>query len=528
MSFESEPYDVLIIGYGPVGEAMATILGRQGRRVAVIERWTERYPLPRAVCIDHEMYRMLSQLGMDKELPSITHPGPVYRWFNAQWKELIAIDWSAPSISGGPEVHFIHQPTLENTLDSHARTYPTVQIHLGYEVTKLSQTPDLATIEVKECSTGKCQSVSARYVIGCDGANSLVRQAIGDGSREDRGFEADWLVIDILPHKGVELDIPPAAQWCNPERPTTIVPGGVRDGRYYRRWEFMRLPHETIEDIETEAKAWDLLAPWVKPDQATMVRHKVYTFRSLIAKRWREGRLLVAGDAAHLMPPFMGQGMCAGLRDDWNLAWKLNLVLDEQASPALLDSYQIERYPHLSDVIDMSVYLGRVICQPDAAKAKARDEAFFSGSIEPMPPFPHLTKGILYHGESGEPAGVAGELSPHGRVQKNGTQSWLDELTGGGFVILTTTDATLEGLSSKSGDIIKELNIKTIHLTESEPTGSAYKDVDGRFLAFMREHGVAVLLIRPDYYIYGGDESGDANALLACLAKALFLVKEGI
>lgn len=526
MSFDSHPYDVVIVGYGPVGELMAAALGRQGRRVAVIERWTERYPLPRAVCIDHEMYRMLSQLGMDKELPSITHSGPMYRWFNAQWKELIAIDWSAPSISGGPEVHFIHQPTVEDMLDAHARYYANVQIHLGYEVTKVSQSAELATLDVKECSSGKSQTVSARYILGCDGANSLVRQAIGDGTREDRGFEADWLVIDILPNDGVKLDIPPAAQWCNPERPTTIVPGGVRDGRYYRRWEFMRLPHETLQDIETEEKAWELLMPWVKPNQATMVRHKVYTFRSLIAKRWREGRLLVAGDAAHLMPPFMGQGMCAGLRDDWNLAWKLDMVLDGRADPALLDTYQVERYPHLSDVIDMSVYLGRVICQPDAAKAKARDEAFFAGTAEPMPHFPHLTKGILYHDTSGKPEAVAGQLSPHGLIRKDGAESKLDDLTGGGFVILTTTDITLSGLSSEAKGIIKELDIKTIHLKAAGQAGSGYEDVEGRFLAFMQEYGLSALLIRPDYYVYGGSKSGDVKDLLPALAKSLFLMNE--
>lgn len=526
MSFESQPYDVLIIGYGPVGEAMATALGCQGRRVAVVERWTERYPLPRAVCVDHEMYRMLSQLGMEKDLPSITHSGPVYRWFNAQWKELIAIDWSAPSISGGPEVHFIHQPTLEDLLDRYAKTYPSVKIYLGYEVTKVSQTADLATIEVKDSQTGKIQSVSARYVLGCDGANSIVRQAIGDGSREDRGFEADWLVIDILPNDGITLDVPPAAQWCNPERPTTIVPGGVRDGRYYRRWEFMRLPHETIADIETEAKAWELLAPWVKPEQATMVRHKVYTFRSLIAKKWREGRLLVAGDAAHLMPPFMGQGMCAGLRDDWNLAWKLDMVLDGRATPDLLDTYQVERYPHLSDVIDMSVYLGRVICQSDANKAKARDEAFFAGTAEPMPHFPHLTQGILYHGKSGKPEGVAGQLSPHGQIRKNGKVSWLDDVTGGGFVLLTLTEATSNSFTPDSERIINELQIKTIRLATSEQDKAAYEDVEGRFGAFMRNHNVSVLVIRPDYYVFGGNQSGDANGLLASLAKSLFLVKE--
>lgn len=526
MKFQSQPYDVLIIGYGPVGEVMATILARQGWHVAVVERWTERYMLPRAVCVDHEMYRMLSQLGMQNELPGITHAGPVYRWFNAKWQELIAIDWSAQSISGGPEVHFIHQPTLEDMLDAHARSYANVEVHLGYEVKQLSQTTELATIDVEDCATGQRHSVSARYLIGCDGANSTVRQAIGDGSREDRGFQADWLVIDILPNEGVELDIPPAAQWCNPERPTTIVPGGVRGGRYYRRWEFMRLPHETIADIESEEKAWQLLAPWVRPDQAAMVRHKVYTFRSLIAKRWREGRLLIAGDAAHLMPPFMGQGMCAGLRDDWNLAWKLDMVLSGRADARLLDSYQVERYPHLSDVIDLSVYLGRVICQPDAQAAAARDETFLTGRAEKMPDFPHLISGILAYNSAHEPEGVAGMLSPHSRLRRNGVEKRLDDFTQGGFVLVTTLPQGEAALSAEARQVIDALQIKCVPLAAKENAGY-YEDLDGRVLNFMQDHDVKFLLVRPDYYIYGaGKTPEDADKILISLAKSLYLLRE--
>jgi 2-polyprenyl-6-methoxyphenol hydroxylase-like FAD-dependent oxidoreductase len=380
-------YDVVQIGYGPVSEIMALALARQGRKVAVFERWKERFPLPRAVCIDHELYRVLSALGMSHDLPAVSHAGPQYRWFNAEWKELLAIDWSAESISGGPEVNFVHQPTLEKMFEEVVMACPNVDLRLGWEAVEATQTDDYAELVVRDVETGETRTVRGKYLIGADGANSLVRRAIGS-TQEDRGFEADWLVIDVLPNVGVTLDIPPAAQYCNPERPTTIVPAGIKDGRYFRRWEFMRLPHETCEELEHEHVAWQLLAPWVKPEQATIVRHKVYTFRSLLANSWRKGRMLIAGDAAHVMPPFMGQGMCAGLRDDWNLAWKLGLVLDGRASDALLDTYQPERRPHVSDVIDLSMFLGKIICIPDAQKAAERDEAFFSGKVPPPPAFP--------------------------------------------------------------------------------------------------------------------------------------------
>jgi len=514
----SEPkiYDVILVGYGPVAEVLAVLLGRQGRSVAIFERWTERYNLPRAVCIDHEMYRMLSAIGMGEALPAVSHPGPAYRWFNADWKELLSIDWSAESISGGPEVSFVHQPTLEAMFDEQVRRQSTVEVNLGWKAIAVGQTDDRAILNVQNTATGEMREVAGRYLIGCDGANSLVRETIG-GQQEDRGFEADWLVVDILPNAGVELDIPPAAQWCNPARPTTIVPAGVREGRYFRRWEFMRLPHETIADIESEEAAWRLLAPWVTPNQAVMVRHKVYTFRSLLAKRWRQGRLLIAGDAAHVMPPFMGQGMCAGLRDDWNLAWKLDLVLDGRADASLLDTYQVERAPHVSTVIDISMYLGRLICQPDPQKAAERDETFFSQTAPPPPPFPGLSAGII---DRGAPA--AGLLSPHARVRRGDQEGRFDEVVGGGFVLIARNSDALDSLSTPARSAVTDIGIHQVALEGPTDDPRVVQDIEGKYEAFLDAMACDVLLIRPDYFVYGGGTKGSAaSQLVLNLRQAL-------
>ena len=163
-------------------------------------------------------------------------------------------------------------------------------------------------------------------------------------------------------------------------RPTTIVPAGIRGDRTFRRWEFMRLPGESNEDLEREEKVWELLKPWAGPAEVELVRHKVYNFRSLIADRWRDRRLLIAGDAAHVMPPFMGQGMCSGMRDAWNLAWKLGLILDGKSDDRLLDTYQPERQPHVGQITDMSIFLGKIICIPDAEAAAQRDREFLGGT----------------------------------------------------------------------------------------------------------------------------------------------------
>ncbi|GAC1389918.1 MAG: bifunctional 3-(3-hydroxy-phenyl)propionate/3-hydroxycinnamic acid hydroxylase [Variovorax sp.] len=509
-------YDVVQIGYGPVSEIMALALARQGRRVAVFERWRERYALPRAVCIDHELYRVLSALGMGKELPAVSHAGPQYRWFNAQWKELLAIDWSAESISGGPEVNFVHQPTLEKMFEDIVQACPNVELNLGWEAVEATQTADYAQLVVRDTETGETRTVRSKYVIGADGANSLVRQAIGS-TQEDRGFEADWLVIDVLPNEGVKLDIPPAAQYCNPVRPTTIVPAGIKDGRYFRRWEFMRLPHETREELEHEHVAWQLLEPWVKRDQATIVRHKVYTFRSLLANTWRKGRMLIAGDAAHVMPPFMGQGMCAGLRDDWNLAWKLNLILDGKAGDELLDTYQPERRPHVSDVIDLSMYLGKIICIPDAAKAAERDEAFFSGKAPPPPAFPSLTNGILRRGKDGGVQSPAGLLGPHGSVRTGNAQGRFDEVVGLGFVLVSRSAAAQSALGARQRAFLEALGARHVLVAaEGSAAGpDALVDLDRKFIPYMEQHGIDTMLVRPDFYLYGAvSKASDVNALV--------------
>lgn len=494
-----EALDTIIIGYGPVGQALALMLGRQGRSVVVCERWTKRYPLPRAVCIDHELYRVLCAIGMTATLPRISHGGPLYRWFNADWRELLCIDWSAESISGGAEVNFVHQPTLEEALQNVVARLEGVHTSLGWEAVSVEQDRDLGHVRLRHCDTGEERVLSAQFVIGCDGANSLVRQTIGSG-QEDRGFEADWLVIDVRVRDGYTLEqlgIPAAAQYCNPQRPTTIVPAGIRQGSLFRRWEFMRLPGEDVADLEREDRVWELLAPWGGPDQFDLVRHKVYNFRSLLAERWRDRRLLLAGDAAHVMPPFMGQGMCSGLRDAWNLAWKLGLILSGNAADDLLDTYQAERMPHVSQIIDMSIYLGRIICIPDAAEAVARDRLFLEGEAQPPPPFPQLTEGLLHRQGDGSVSPGAGSLTPHVDVAGADGLMRLDEVTGGRFVIICADALVERGLGPSAREALARLGVRWVEL-------ATLADPQAKVARFLARWGWSAMIVRPDYYAYGG------------------------
>ncbi|MDT4806528.1 3-(3-hydroxy-phenyl)propionate/3-hydroxycinnamic acid hydroxylase [compost metagenome] len=306
-------------------------------------------------------------------------------------------------------------------------------------------------------------------------------------------------MVDLQPNPGVELDVPDIGQWCNPARPTTMVPGGPG----YRRWEFMRLPHETLEELQSLDKVWELLSPWVTPETATLVRHAVYQFRSRIAETWRKGRVLLAGDAAHLMPPFMGQGMCSGIRDAWNLSWRLDLILRGVCPDSLLEGYTPERKPQIRAVIDASVAMGKVVCVSDPQKAAERDAAFLSGQVPPLPPFPGLVDGLVHKARNGQPAGPAGTLSVHGSIELDGREVRFDDAFGRGFHLISIGDDPLHTLNGEQRAFLDHLGVRSIRLSENGAPGTCC-DLSGKYHRFMRAAGLQAVLVRPDFYIYGG------------------------
>ncbi|MBF8721790.1 bifunctional 3-(3-hydroxy-phenyl)propionate/3-hydroxycinnamic acid hydroxylase [Pseudomonas guariconensis] len=519
--------DVAIVGYGPVGQTLAILLGRMGYNVAVYERWKTLYPLPRAVFYDHEIRRIFRLMGLGDKLDQISQPSSCYQWFNADWKVLVEIDWSAESISDGPFGYLFSQPALEAILDSSAKTINNVEVHQGYEVLGINQTAEFGELRLRQTGTqeeapGDEQLVRARYVIGADGANSVVRRELGI-QWHDLGFQEDWLVVDVKPHPGVELDVPDIGQWCNPARPTTMVPGGPG----FRRWEFMRLPHETLEELQDTDKIWKMLSQWVTPETATLVRHAVYQFRSRIAESWHQGRLLIAGDAAHLMPPFMGQGMCSGIRDAWNLSWRLDLVLKGACPVSLLEGYTLERKPQIRAVIDASVEMGKVVCVADPVQAAERDTAFLSGNVPPLPPFPGLIDGLIKKTIDDKPAGPAGTLSVHGDIERDGSTVRFDEVFGRGFQLLSIGEDPLEALSKEQRNFLDRLRVKNIRLSTNGTPGT-YRDVSGKYHDFLRAEGVEVVLVRPDFYIYGGvSHVTELPELVNALRHGLELDKDG-
>ena len=392
-------HDVVIVGYGPVGAVLANLLGRDGLDVAVFEPTHDVYHLPRAAHFDDEVMRVFETLGLAEAMLPVTAPVLGMDFVAADGTTLFGFSAAErPRPHGWETGYMFRQPELERVLRAGVERWPTVQVHLGHQVTALDG-PD-GRLQVLDLASGAERTVRARYVVGCDGARSLVRKALGI-SLDDSGFDQPWLVVDTDLLNGTGAGTGAALperilQICDPARPATFVPSAGR----HRRWEFMAVDGETPEELTDPATIARLLAPWVSVGRdVEVVRAAVYSFHALVAREWRRGNVLLAGDAAHQMPPFLGQGMCAGIRDAANLAWKLTLVVRGLADDGLLDTYQSEREPHVRAITDLAVSLGGIIQTTDAALAAERDAGFRSSDGAPPPAgLPRLGPG-LSHGD---------------------------------------------------------------------------------------------------------------------------------
>jgi len=285
-------HDIAVVGFGPVGQTCALLLGRLGYDVVVLERWPEPYRLPRAVHFDHEIGRIFAAAGVGPEVEKVSAAVPdSYEWRAADGRTLLKIDWSGLGPSGWPVASFFSQPELEAVLADGVGALPSVEVRRGVEITDLTEHDDHVELAGAD-QAGTRRSARASYVVGADGANSRVRAHMDTGVT-DTGFSFDWLIVDLVPHEEEDWS-PMNWQLCDPVRPTTLVSGGP--GR--RRWEFLRLADETIEELNTTETAWRLLEPWGRtPENSTLERHAVYTFQARWADRWHQGRMLLAGDA---------------------------------------------------------------------------------------------------------------------------------------------------------------------------------------------------------------------------------------
>jgi 3-(3-hydroxy-phenyl)propionate hydroxylase len=474
--------DVVIIGFGPVGAMLANFLGLQGISTMVLEREAAILDLPRAVHFDDEVMRLLQTVDLAQAMQPFVHVSPGMKFVDDAGRLLL--DWPRPQQLGQQGWHAsyrFHQPEFERVLRDGLARWPSVTVALRSEVFALEQDHDAVMVRYEDLATGRLVRCQAQYVVGCDGARSLVRRLM-DAPMEDLGFHERWLVVDALLRRPRPDLGDWSVQYCSKQRPTTYVRGtGDR-----RRWEIAVLPGEDEATITQSAKVLELLKPWVSPEEIDLERAAVYTFHSAIASRWRSGRLLISGDAAHLTPPFLGQGLCTGMRDAGNLAWKLARVLSGQNNDSLLDTYQSERAPHVREYIELAVRLGGLI------NTKAM-EAAVSGSVLNGAEAARMTsiRPRLGPGLAAGYNGPAGDLAPQPQLT-DGIR--LDDRVGYRFAALLEP----EFAASLPAETLEHLvNRAVIVVAEDAPEQQAW----------LRTVDAPAVLVRPDRYVLGAARS---------------------
>src|SRR5688572_7923604 len=398
VSIVNDSFDVAVVGLGPTGAVCAALLGGFGLKTIAIEREPEVYDKPRAFALDHEVMRVFADIGVADAVAPHTAPFTPSEYYGVDGQLIKRLGALPPPWPlGWPPSMVFNQPAVDAALRDRAAAVAQIAFS---QLEGIEQSKKEVTLRLRD------RTISARYVVGCDGAASTVRQALGI-DYEDLEFDQPWLVVDLLVSARGLAKLPDVSvQYCEPERPSTYLIGVGA----HRRWELMLLPGENGNELDP----WKLLSRWLTPDDAQLWRAASYRFHALVAREWRRGRVFLAGDAAHQQPPFTGQGMCQGIRDAANLAWKLECVVSGKAGDALLNTYEVERRQHVKHLISVIKDIGAVICERNPEKARARDRRLLAeagGKIETVPRqqlIPPLERGFL----SSRPHPANGTLFP--------------------------------------------------------------------------------------------------------------------
>lgn len=501
---ENELYDVAIVGFGPAGAVAAAMLGDAGLKVWVGDRLLEVYDIPRAIALDHEIMRIFQQIGIVDDVMPFTEPFTPSEYYGVDRQLIKRLTMIEPPYPLGytPSIVFT-QPPVEKAIRRKVAGLSNVTVELGVEVTSVTQNADTASVTLKRAN-GCADEIRARYVIGCDGARSQVRDAAGI-KLEDLGFDEPWLVVDVLVNEQGMAKLPKTSvQYCDPSRPCTLVIGPNN----HRRWEISLKEGEDPGHAATPERTWELLSPWLTPEDGTLWRQASYRFHALVADRWREGRIFIAGDAAHQQPPFLGQGMCQGLRDVANLSWKLTAVIkgddvDGDTAQMLLDSYGEERKEHVSELITRIKAIGAVICERDPVKARQRDTQLLAeagGVVKDSPRqdvLPKLTGGMLSRMQHA----VIGSIFPQPWLISEGVRIRFDEVIGHGWLLVVHPSVTQP--------VMAGMQVVTVG------AGGLIED-EGILAQWMARNNCTAVLVRPDRYVFGAAESeAELSRLLA-------------
>jgi 3-(3-hydroxy-phenyl)propionate hydroxylase len=501
-------YDVAIVGFGPTGAIAAALLGQYGLKVFVCDSQAKIYDKPRAIALDHEIMRVFQQIGILEDIAAFIEPFTDSHFFGVDGQLIkIMSTLPPPYPQAFPPSLVFNQPAIEAALRKAVKRLANVHVQLGATLKHLIQHQDSVELHLQSAQASP-ETVRAKYLVACDGASSTARKALGI-AWTDLGFDQAWLIVDTLLKPAGLKKLPKfSVQFCEPTRPATMVIGpGL-----HRRWEFAINEGEDPEYLATAQGAWSLLARWLSPKDATLWRQASYRFHALVAQRWQAGRVFLAGDAAHQQPPFLGQGMCQGIRDAANLCWKISAVLQHQAPQHVLSSYESERQAHVSELTSRITHIGQLVGERDREKAKLRDQKLLNehhGKVLPTPRQnvqPPLGPGLS--APSSHPA--IGTLFPQAWMIRGQQKFRLDELLGRGWRLVLRDNVDKDKDKDKDTDtntdaslIQAACDLHSSQFAVAHLSSPEWQEADGIMSAWFKSMDCAAVILRPDHYVYG-------------------------
>ena len=521
-------FDVAVVGLGPVGELAGLLLAREGLRVLALERQADVYSLPRVGVLDGEALRTLQKAGVYDRAAADMLLGAGAQWASRHG-QILAATMPTEAPQGHPWLSMIYQPLLDQTLRDGLVSQPAVDTRLGYELTALTELGDGVELTFRQ-PDGSLGTAQARFVVGCDGANSAVRNAIGV-EMVGSDYEEPWLIVDAnLPEAPSQLPYMRFTMDPRGPRMTSRLAAGNQ------RWERLVRPDEDREEILQPSVAQRMIAEHADPETAEILRQLIYTHAAKQAERWRVGRVMLCGDAAHLMPPNAGQGLNSGVRDVTNLAWKLAAVIRDGAPHALLDTYEVERRPHVEKMTELAVFLARLLMTRSQAAAALRDgtvralmrirgirQAVLEGRYRPPARYKH---GLLV--ESSSRRSTVGRLFPQPSVRTfDGEMRRLDDLTGTGWRLFGWEADPNTALSPRGRQLARDVlraSLVTLCAPGRRPTSTgASRDVleDMHEVARPFFGRCPFVVVRPDGYVYANPARAKLDETIVGLAPRI-------
>jgi 3-(3-hydroxy-phenyl)propionate hydroxylase len=484
-------YDVAVIGYGPTGATAANLLGQMGLTVVVIERDPDVYSRARAISTDEEVMRVWQSVGLADRLQQDMLPDRPLNFVDADGVPFIDLKIT-PRGCGHPAQQFLYQPAVDHVLRQGVARFPNVEVLLEHECLRVNNTGDAVELMLADLRSDTFKRVRAAYVIAAEGGSSPTRGQLGVGY-SGRTYSERWVVIDAKVRKA--WDAHDRLRFhCNPERPTVDCPTPLG----HHRWEYPARTDEDEKALLADEAIWKVLGDQgITHDHVEILRAVIYSHHVRVADRWRVGRVFLAGDAAHAMPPWIGQGMSAGVRDAANLCWKLAAVLRDQAPDSLLDSYQAERKPHVTEVTRRACLTGRIITERNPILAAVRDHVFRAltrvpgadSRVQKLTWIPDARYGDGFFADGNHPA-VGWQIPQPWVTDDEGDQARLDDVVKGRWAVLHT------GALPAGATAWADLGVPTMQITE--PT----------LIRWLRRKKATAVVLRPDGFIYAASRSG--------------------